>query len=208
VPGSGPHHHRGPGEILGGIGGLVIGAIFADELARHDWEHAYEDAEWCEEHQRWEPLEEDEYDEEVAEDEYRDEYEDEAATEDEYDEEALPSGIVAVPPDVLFDPGSTAISKGAQSRLQRLADSVRERTDLEVLLRGHSDVSASEKDAFAISEKRAQEVRSFLAEEGVPWRRMRIVGLGAARPVATNESASGRQRNRRVEIVVREVGSG
>jgi outer membrane protein OmpA-like peptidoglycan-associated protein len=114
-------------------------------------------------------------------------------------------GIVVAPPDVLFDPGSTSISKGAQSRLQRLADSVRERTDLEVVLRGHADTSPREKDAFAISEKRAHEVRAFLADEGVPWRRMRIVGLGAARPVASNDSASGRQRNRRVEIMLREV---
>ena len=112
------------------------------------------------------------------------------------------------PPDVLFDPGSTTISKGAQSRLQRLADSVRDRPDLEVVLRGHADTSAREQDAFAISEQRAHQVRSFLYAEGVPWRRMRVVGLGAARPVASNESATGRQQNRRVEVVLREVESG
>ena len=104
--------------------------------------------------------------------------------------------------EVLFDPGQVELSRGAESRLRHLAREVRERDDVEILVRGHSD--EVEQDGFELSEARARVVRAFLAEQGVSPRRIAWVGFGAALPVASNETAVGRQRNRRVEVVLRE----
>lgn len=192
---------------VGGLLGRVIGAIFADQIAHHEATHSHdpvdEDQTWCEEHQQWESV----YEEERPDSER----EPEAIAEPDapvYDDAPDTAGIVVEPPDVLFDPGSSTLSPGAKSRLRRFADSVRARHDLEVVLRGHTDGSPSESDAFTLSEQRAYVVRSFLVEEGVPWRRLRIVGFGDSRPAVTDDTASARQQNRRVEIVLREVEAG
>jgi outer membrane protein OmpA-like peptidoglycan-associated protein len=54
----------------------------------------------------------------------------------------------------------------------------------------------------ALSEKRAQAVRDYLASRGVPSARVTMVGLGESTPVASNDTPSGRQQNRRVELVI------
>jgi outer membrane protein OmpA-like peptidoglycan-associated protein len=53
-----------------------------------------------------------------------------------------------------------------------------------------------------LSERRADSVRDFLAEQGVPGSSMAAKGFGKTQPVASNDSAEGRQKNRRVELVV------
>lgn len=116
------------------------------------------------------------------------------------------SGILVLPPDLLFDPGVSDVSPGAASRLRRFAEAIRERSDLEVVLHGHADTLEGAGDAVGLSERRAESVRAFLANEGVPFFRIRIVGLGTERPVASNDSAVGRQRNRRVEFSIRQRG--
>lgn len=193
------HRDRGRGALIGGIGGLVLGAIFANEIERHRYAHGYHEPErvWCPEHQQWEVFEPPPDDDAYPEDDP------EARGVDVESPDGAPV-IVIAPPDVLFDPGSTRLSSGAQSSLQRLADTLRDRDDLEVVLRGHTAESSRERDPFELSERRAEVVRAFLEQEGVPRRRMNVVGLGAARPVATNRSPEGRQRNRRVEVVLRE----
>ena len=201
------HPVRGHGGPIGGLINLVIGAVFADEIARHEASHSHHDEIWCEEHQQWEPI----YDDDpelaeapiprdeplppVAREPDFDDRPDASARVDEapvYDEGPPPSGVIVTPPDVLFDPGSSVLSRGAKSRLQRFADVAKQRSDLEIVLRGHTDGSKTESDAFTLSEQRAYVVRSFLVEEGVPWQRVRIVGFGAARPVATSDTAAGR----------------
>jgi OOP family OmpA-OmpF porin len=114
----------------------------------------------------------------------------------------VPHQLAYAAPEVLFDPGSATLSRGAEARLRDLAQRLRGRGDVEVLLRGHSD--ELERDGFELSEARARAVRAFLTEQGLSVRRIAWVGFGDAQPIASNETAVGRQRNRRVEIVLRE----
>lgn len=189
------HRNRARGAIVGAVGGLLAGALFGGQLERQEAlyrdRHAHApdpDAVWCDEHHTWEDVDEPEA------------WEAASPPRDAPDPPEAPFGLA--PPDVLFDPGSAQLSPGAKSHLRRVADRLRSAEDLELLLRGHSDGSG--KESFALSEKRARSVRSFLAEEGVPPRRIAWVGFGDTLPVASTETAEGRQRNRRVEVVLRE----
>lgn len=179
------HRDRGRGALIGGLGGVIVGAIFGDQIERHDaWHRAHDPQEhgpWCEDEHAW-------------------------PEDDDWEDDGWEEPPVAAGPDfgvqeVLFDPGSAKLSRGAESRLRYLAQEVRERDDVEILVRGHSD--GSERNGFDLSEKRARVARAFLAEQGVPPRRIAWVGFGDAQPVASNETAVGRQRNRRVEVVLR-----
>ena len=186
------YRNRGRGALVGAVGGLLAGALFGSELEEqeHRWHDRYAhapqgDAVWCDEHHTWEEPYELEEPAEVPE---------------------SPARVDLAPPEVLFDPGSAELSRGAKSRLRRIVDWVRRDADVELLLLGHSDGSGEE--GFALSEQRARSVRAYLAEEGVAPRRIAWVGFGDAQPVASARTAEGRQRNRRVEIVLRERDAG
>jgi outer membrane protein OmpA-like peptidoglycan-associated protein len=190
------HRNRGRGALVGALGGLLAGALFGDrhELGGYRDHHAHaphRDGVWCDEHHTWEDADD------------WDDWEDweEPAT-PQRDPDPPDTTIGLAPPDVLFDPGSAELTPGAKSHLRRVADRVRADDDLELLLRGHTDASGEE--SFALSELRARNVRAFLTEEGVARRRIAWVGFGDAQPVASIRTAAGRQRNRRVEVVLRE----
>ena len=179
------HHDRGRGALLGAVGGLLAGAFFGGEAERHHhaWRRSFHDP----------PLDADGgCDGDPA-------WHDHAWEQDDEVEVAEP-----VATDVLFDPDSAALSRGAKSRLRWLADRLREDSDVELLLRGHSDALEGDAKRFELSEQRARSVRAYLKEEGLPARRIAWVGFGSAQPVASNRTPEGRQRNRRVEIVMRE----
>jgi hypothetical protein len=69
-------------------------------------------------------------------------------------------------------------------------------------IEGHTDSVGSDGFNVRLSEQRADSVRDFLAEQGVSLSSITAQGFGKAEPVATNDTPEGRQRNRRVEIVV------
>jgi outer membrane protein OmpA-like peptidoglycan-associated protein len=73
---------------------------------------------------------------------------------------------------------------------------------LTLQIEGHTDSVGSEDFNQQLSERRSDSVRDFLAEEGVPVSSMTAKGFGKTQPVASNDSPEGRQRNRRVELVV------
>ncbi len=187
------HRNRGRGALVGAVGGLLAGALFGHDRHqgwyRDRYAHTPErDTVWCDEHHTWEDT-----------DDWEDWEEPRTSREDPDPPDAT---IGLAPPDVLFDAGSAELSRGAKSHLRRVADRVRADDDIELLLRGHTDASGEE--AFALSELRARNVRAFLTEEGVSARRIAWVGFGDAQPVASIRTAEGRQRNRRVEVVLRE----
>jgi OOP family OmpA-OmpF porin len=216
------HRDRGRGALIGGLGGVILGAIFAQQIEQHEAWHraqaAYRDRDrspYREPHpdpcSGWSGSHADDPHERGC--DGRHAWEDDPAYdqrgnggyEDPHGEHVWEEPAAAEPalgvPEVLFDPGSATLTRGAEARLRYLARQVRERDDVEILLRGHSD--ERERDGFDLSEARARAVRAFLTEEGVAVRRIAWVGFGDAQPVASNETAAGRQRNRRVEIVLR-----
>jgi outer membrane protein OmpA-like peptidoglycan-associated protein len=105
--------------------------------------------------------------------------------------------------DVLFESGSARIQPGADDKLAQLAEVLERypRTRVEVV--GHTDSRGTEQSNQELSERRAEAVRTALVRQGVDAGRMSARGAGEERPVATNDSASGRAMNRRVEINVR-----
>jgi outer membrane protein OmpA-like peptidoglycan-associated protein len=196
------HHHRGRGAIIGAVGGLLAGALLGGEVEaqegrlRDRYAHAGGEAwVWCEEHRIWERVDEGS--------DWQSDWEWESEPREEPDPEPAPL-LTTGPRDVLFDPGSAELTRGAKSHLQRLADRVRRDPDLDLLLRGHTDGTGQE--SFALSEERARSVRAYLTGEGVAARRIAWVGFGDTQPIASTRSPEGRQRNRRVEIVLRGPG--
>ncbi len=111
--------------------------------------------------------------------------------------------FVAFPSDVLFDVGSSALQPGAFRRLDSLADSLLRHPETEVVVRGHTDSTGTRDGNLRLSEDRADAVRRYLVAQGVPGSRITAIGFGDAMPLASNQSAAGRQQNRRVEIEIR-----
>lgn len=100
-----------------------------------------------------------------------------------------------------FASGSTTLTAGAQASLRTLAAQLRG-GDARVSIEGHTDGQGADNANLILSRQRAEAVRRALEDAGLPAARLSVTGWGEARPVADNESADGRARNRRVEIIV------
>ena len=111
-------------------------------------------------------------------------------------------GMVITLEDVLFEVDGAALQPGAQTELLRLADYLERNPDRKILIEGHTDNTGGSDYNLQLSQLRAQSVESYLASSGVPAERIRAIGYGETRPEAPNDSATGRQQNRRVEIVI------
>ena len=98
------------------------------------------------------------------------------------------------------------LQPGAQMELLRLADYLKRNPDRKILIEGHTDNTGSSEYNLQLSQLRAQSVESYLVSSGVPADRIRAIGYGETRPEAPNDSATGRQQNRRVEIVILDAG--
>jgi outer membrane protein OmpA-like peptidoglycan-associated protein len=110
-------------------------------------------------------------------------------------------GPVVTLSDVLFDTGAATLKPGADLSIDRLASYLKAHPQTKVLIEGHTDSQGSEEYNEALSQRRADAVEKALILRGVSPDMMSTVGRGKAYPVATNETAAGRQQNRRVEIV-------
>jgi outer membrane protein OmpA-like peptidoglycan-associated protein len=112
--------------------------------------------------------------------------------------------------DVLFDTGSYTLKPGAREMLAKISGIVLAHPGLNLQIEGHTDSVGSDEFNQQLSERRADSVRDFLAQQGVSASSIAARGFGKTQPVATNDSPEGRQRNRRVEIVVNgeAIGSG
>jgi len=104
--------------------------------------------------------------------------------------------------DVTFDTNSTTVKPGLYKELDRIADVMVRYPDTLIQIGGHTDNTGSEKYNQDLSERRAANVRNLLAQRGVDYNRMQVIGYGESMPVATNNTEAGRQMNRRVEIKV------
>ncbi|HUQ95052.1 MAG TPA: OmpA family protein [Bryobacteraceae bacterium] len=111
-------------------------------------------------------------------------------------------GLIVNMSDVLFDFGKHSLKPGAREKLAKIAGIVITHPGLRLEVEGHTDNVGSEGFNQTLSEKRAETTRAYLVEQGVPSHTITARGFGKMQPVADNNSADGRARNRRVEIVV------
>jgi outer membrane protein OmpA-like peptidoglycan-associated protein len=109
--------------------------------------------------------------------------------------------VITLAGGVLFETGKAELLPGAQDRLARVADFLKN-SDRSVVVEGFTDSTGSETTNMALSERRAQTVRDYLASQGVPPDRLKAEGKGSSSPVASNANAEGRSMNRRVQIVL------
>jgi len=111
-------------------------------------------------------------------------------------------GLIVNMSDVLFDTGSSTLKPGAREKLAKISGILLAHPGLGLQIEGHTDSVGTDEFNQQLSERRADSVRDFLAEQGVAVSSMTAKGFGKTQPVATNDTAEGRQRNRRVELVV------
>lgn len=110
-------------------------------------------------------------------------------------------GMVLTLGDVLFATGQATLQPGAMRVIDQLASFMEKYPDATISVEGHTDSMGSDDFNLALSQQRADAVRSAVTSKGIDARRVTTRGLGEALPVASNTDASGRQQNRRVEIV-------
>jgi outer membrane protein OmpA-like peptidoglycan-associated protein len=111
-------------------------------------------------------------------------------------------GLIVQMSDVLFDTGSATLKPGAREKLAKISGILLAHPGLTLQIEGHTDSVGSDDFNQQLSERRADSVRDYLAEQGVSASAMTARGFGKTQPVASNDTAEGRQRNRRVELVV------
>jgi outer membrane protein OmpA-like peptidoglycan-associated protein len=111
-------------------------------------------------------------------------------------------GLIVSMSDVLFDTGKYSLKPGAREKLAKVAGILLAYPSLNIEVGGYTDNVGSDVMNQTLSESRAGSVRDYLVQEGVLGNAVSARGFGNSLPVATNENASGRQQNRRVELVV------
>ena len=102
---------------------------------------------------------------------------------------------------MLFDTAQATLKPGADAPLDRLATTLKDHPDRKVLIEGHTDNVGSDQNNMLLSERRAQSVQTGLLQRGVDRSQITAVGKGENFPIASNDSAAGRQSNRRVEMI-------
>ena len=111
-----------------------------------------------------------------------------------------------VPNDVSFDVNSANIKPELRTVLDAFANSLRGDPNAHLSIIGHTDSTGSDAINNPLSLERARSVRDYLATRGVPASKIETAGRGEREPIADNNSDSGRARNRRVEMYLREPG--
>jgi outer membrane protein OmpA-like peptidoglycan-associated protein len=113
-----------------------------------------------------------------------------------------PRGLVVNMGDVLFDFGKYDLRPEAREKLAKLSGIILGHPGLNLGIEGHTDNVGSDEVNQKLSEQRAQAVHSYLIEQGLAQTNITAQGFGKTSPVADNSTSEGRQKNRRVEIVV------
>lgn len=114
-------------------------------------------------------------------------------------------GLVITLGDVLFEFNKSDLKAGATRNLQPLVKALKDNPKQQVIVEGHTDNVGAKAYNLTLSEARADSVKKYLVNEGIGGDRIKTKGLAFDFPVASNDDASGRQRNRRVEIILPDV---
>ena len=111
-------------------------------------------------------------------------------------------GLIVNMPDVLFDTGKADLKSTARERMAKVAGILIAYPDIHVEIDGYTDSTGSLELNERLSQQRAESVRSYLSSQGVNSSAITTQGFGPSQPIASNDTAAGRQQNRRVELVV------
>jgi outer membrane protein OmpA-like peptidoglycan-associated protein len=111
--------------------------------------------------------------------------------------------LVRFESDILFDVDSAVLDAASRTSIEQAATVFNEYDKTAIIVQGHTDSTGSEEHNEALSERRAKAVLNYLVGLGVDSARMVAVGYGEAHPVADNGTASGRQLNRRVDLLLK-----
>jgi outer membrane protein OmpA-like peptidoglycan-associated protein len=111
-------------------------------------------------------------------------------------------GLIANMSDVLFKSGSFELLPGARERLAKVSGIVLAHPGLHLDVEGHTDSVGGDEYNMQLSQRRAEAVRGYLVQQGIPENTIVAHGYGKTQPVASNDTPEGRQQNRRVELVL------
>ena len=111
-------------------------------------------------------------------------------------------GLIVSMSDVLFDTGKYSLKPGAREKLAKVAGILLAYPGLDIAVGGYTDNVGSDEMNQTLSENRAGSVRDYLVQQGVLTNSVSARGFGNTLPVASNDNSSGRQQNRRVELLV------
>ena len=112
----------------------------------------------------------------------------------------FPNVITTISAEALFDTNSDVVRPDAKDKLMEIVRWMKEHSGERIIVEGHTDSIGGRDFNLNLSLRRAQSVKNFLVSQGVRASLISIDGYGYSRPVASNNSPEGRQRNRRVEV--------
>ena len=101
-----------------------------------------------------------------------------------------------------FELNSDRLTFNARRVLLDVANALKQQAGLDVAVEGHTDSLGSDDYNQKLSQRRANAVIAYLVQQGIDATRLKAVGHGESRPVASNETADGREQNRRVEFKI------
>ncbi len=111
-------------------------------------------------------------------------------------------GLIVNMSDVLFDTAKYTLRPGAREKLAKVSGIILGHPGLRLEVEGHTDSVGGDEYNQRLSEQRAASVRDYLVREGISSNSVTAKGFGKTQPVVSNDTAAGRQQNRRVELVV------
>lgn len=110
--------------------------------------------------------------------------------------------VITLSGGVLFETGASTLMSMAMTKLDDVARALKDQGYKKITVEGHTDSRGSDSVNLELSRMRAEAVRSHLVSRGIESDKISAVGIGEARPVASNNTTEGRANNRRVEIIV------
>ncbi|MBD3162387.1 MAG: OmpA family protein [Candidatus Eisenbacteria bacterium] len=114
-------------------------------------------------------------------------------------------GTIVSLADILFDFDKVTLKRDVEFNLVKIATILSQFPEMDIQIEGHTDNIGTENYNQKLSERRAQTVHDFLSRQGIDPARMSVVGYGMSRPVAPNATEEGRQKNRRVDLVIQDA---
>mgnify|MGYP001942273949 CR=1 FL=1 len=101
-----------------------------------------------------------------------------------------------------FASNQSLLLKSSYAQLKDLVEYLSLKPNLKIEIQGHTDSDGTEEDNMELSKKRAGSIKRYLISKGIKKERLKTVGYGESRPVASNSTTKGKQKNRRTEIRV------